>query len=211
MDIINIVDHPIYLLTRVLPILLAVLAVVNWWYVVFIYNDIKKRNINNKLFWSVLAYFLGPWILPLYNAITKRPQATFSGSITGAVLGEKLEKTGKRGKFFLSAVSLLWLGVFVFTVIKDNKDFISFLSGKNAQSYIIFGFLAPIILLLYSLPWKANTFDRPLWGMKETSQGYLIDESLTKHRKAVIGLTVFIFSIPILFIIYIWISLKLGY
>jgi len=49
-----------------------------------------------------------------------------------------------------------------------------------------------------------------LVGYERNSARILVDESLNKHKKRLLSGCCLIFSIPILFIIYIWFSMKLA-
>lgn len=193
----TIIENPIYLLF-LLP-LLFIFA--NWWYIAFIYNDVRKRGIKNKMGWSILAFFLGPWMLPIYNAKTLREQTSLTSSIAGVISGEKLERVSRKGKLVWASVFLILI---LISLIKpfSYSSFTDFMASKNADRYL-YGILSLIVIFLYSITsvWqkgKLNPLDKPLMGMRETPEGYLVDESLTKHKKVVIFLVVLIIAVPVL-------------
>lgn len=173
--------HPYYLI----PLCVFVLICSNWWWAAFVYFDAKERGIRHKLFWALIALCtIGPAIVIVYKAWTKRPQTLLSATPLGVIAGEKLEKTGTRGKTILIFLCLAWVGLAVFYVLRKggNVDMINF---------SIYGIIAPLILAAYIFfalkhPDTINPMDKPLWGMKVTPDGRTIDESLTKHKKAAV-------------------------
>jgi|SRR3989344_283087 len=208
----TLLEHPIYLIYILIPALL----INNWWYIFFIYRDANNRNIKNKLWWCLLAYLIGPWLLPIYDAKTERKQTAISSSPIGEIAGANLEKFGKTGKIILAIISLVWLVTAVINLFRSYSNLSAFSVSPNALSFALFNLILPTILFLYSVlsinqRGKLNPLDRPLWGMKETPDGYLVDESLTKHKRVVKFLIWFIISLPVIAFLGSWIISKLGY
>ena len=198
------ITHPHYLLVLI-PF---ILVISNWQWAALIYYDSKKRGIHNKWIWTLLTLFTpGPTIMTVYKAWTKRPQTALSLSPLGLVAGERLEKMGVMGKTLLIVLFVGWIGLAVLSIMGEKNI--------DTMSLILYGILTPLVLIAYTLfsirsKQKMNPLDKPLWGMGVTPEG-LIDESLTKHKRWVVILVSFILSIPILFIIYVFIAIKLGY
>lgn len=179
----------------------AIVVAKNWWWSVFLYHDATERKYNHRILWASAGLLVGPFVIPVYNAVNQRPATLLTSDPVGVVAGERLEKVGKKGRFILLGVFGLWFLFALLTLFKTDESILETLSGKNTLNNLIL-VVFPLIMFIYTLfspskSGKLNSLDRPLWGMKKTPDGY-VDESLTKHKKLVVFLLVLCAS-PVIF------------
>jgi hypothetical protein len=208
-DPIFLFSHPIRLLFFV------VLMLYNWWRPITVYRDATERKVRHKIFWSLFVFFTAGWGMPLYDAWTELPQTFFSSVPIGMMDRKPLSKTQQRIQLWLVIILLVLPALSFFSILREHATFKDILVSNNAIHLLLYAIVFPILIVLYlAFSYKSggrrNLLDKPLWGMKITPQG-LVDESLTKHRKAVFLLICFILSLPILLVLYVIITSKFGY
>jgi hypothetical protein len=210
-DPIFLFSHPIQLLL----LFFVALLLYNWWWPIAVYRDATERKVRHKIFWSLFVFFTAGWGMPLYDAWTERPQ-TFSSSVPIGIMARKpLSQTQQRIQLWLVIILPVLSALSFFSVLRGHLTFKDMLASNNAMRFLLYTVIFPILIVLYlAFSYKSggrlNLLDKPLWGMKITPQG-LVDESLTKHRKAVFLLICFILSLPILLVLYVIITSKFGY
>ena len=168
---------------------------------IFVFIDTEKRNISNKLGWSVLALVLNGLGVKFYSMLTKRPETTLSFSTYGTVFGDN---TGKWNKFLTSSygyfyIILAIISAFLLVKIIWKRQLISFLANqeRGGGSDFLMGLFFAVLFAVYFFlgkrnPNKINPLDKPVFGaVKVTNQG-VIDESWSKHKKLVIILAVIV-------------------
>jgi len=193
--------------SKILVIILFIGIIINnLWYVIFIYRDTKKRKIDNKPLWYLLALFLGSWMIPIYNSQTTKPQTLLTASPADIIWEDKSAKTRKRSKIFLIIFFVICLLAYILQIMTNGK---SFQETITTDEHVLINLLLLVMMICYFIfaptkNGKLNPLDKPLWGMKQTTAGN-IDESLTKHKKIVkflIWFIVFIFIFLIGLFIY---------
>jgi hypothetical protein len=200
------VTHPLYFFLT----LVVLLITSNWWWAVSIYTDATKRGISHKLLWCTLTLFtVGPAASVFYNALTRRPHTSFSLTLTGAVAGEKLEKIETRTAWIVYIIAGIIIAFSVFRLIQSERS--------DPLNLTIGGIIGPLVVASYVFfgtksrrNSQLNPLDKPLWGMSITPEGN-VDESLTRHKKAVVFLLLLIFSLPVFLVLYVFIASRIRY
>lgn len=168
---------------------------------IFVYLDVKRRDISGWLKWSILALFLNGLGVKLYSMFTKRPETTLSFSTSGIIFGDK---TGKWSKFLTSTYGYLYLVLAAISLsilinIIGKDGLVSFLgNGENGFDFLSGLIFATLLAVYFFLGKKnlnkINPLDKPIFGsVKVTDQG-VVDESWSKHKKWVIILSTLIIS-----------------
>jgi hypothetical protein len=186
--------------------LIAIIAH-GWWWAVAVYLDAKNRNLKNKFGWAFLSLFLNTWGAQLYTSFTKRPQTALSLSPLGVFGGDRLEKFKSKKWIFLIIVllSLFWVYQ-LFNYIKGGQNIANIADKNSGIEFLLAPILIVYLIFSYYKRGKINPLDKPLWGMKMTSEGP-VDESLTKHKKWVTILSTFISLMILAFLVMLGISL----
>jgi hypothetical protein len=210
-DPIFLFSHPI----RLLLLFLVALMLYNWWWPVAVYRDATERKVRHKIFWSLFVFFTAGWGMPLYDAWTERPQTFFSSVPIEMMARKPLSQTQQRIRLWLLIILPVLSALSFFSILRAHQSLQDTLASNNAIHLLLYAVVFPIFIILYLAfshisGGRLNLLDKPLWGMKTTPHG-LVDESLTKHKKAVFLLINFILSLPILLVLYVIITSKFGY